>query len=412
MLRIRDSIASDPIRFHYVESTRDLREVRDFVYSHAAMGCDTESTGINPYRKGWQLRSVQYGDDVDSYVVPARYKRFIGWTMRQEMNWIGHNGPHDVRSIDVHLGYETGVAFAGETYIPAHHKDSRKQQDGGTGHGLKELATAHVGRDAGKWETALKEEFKKIMVRVPGEFYKSGKRKGEPKYRKAKLSEGWSLIDPRNPAYIAYSAADPLLTYRLWRYEQYIVASQQRLEVLGDRTLYQFDHDVQLAVDELTRRGMLLDVPYTERLSHAYARKVAEMEERAREFGCDNVQSGKQLADTLIRYGAELTERTDSGGFKTDAKVLRGLLDAPYTNGKVRDFIHTVLVAKQLSKRRSSYTESMLRERDINNRVHPSINSLAARTARMSVGEPPLQQLPTKDNEDELMWDSEDEENG
>jgi hypothetical protein len=49
--------------------------------------------------------------------------------------------------------------------------------------------------NAGKWEQALKAEFKKITIPIPGEVYKSGPRKGQRKVRKAKLSEGWGLID-------------------------------------------------------------------------------------------------------------------------------------------------------------------------------------------------------------------------
>jgi DNA polymerase-1 len=70
-------------------------------------------------------------------------------------------------------------------------------------------------------------------------------------------------------------------------------------------------------------------------------------------------------------------------------------------NPAVSDFIHTVLGAKQVLKRRENYTEAFLREMDSFGRVHPSINTLAARTTRMSVSNPPLQQLPTKDREEE-----------
>lgn len=401
MLIIRDRLAGDEVRFHYVESARDLRRVRDFILRCTALGIDTESTGLNCYRPDWRLRTVQYGDDFDSFVVPARYRKFIAWTMKQKVNWIGHNGPHDIRCIDQHLGYDTGVICAGETYIPSHHMDSRAARDGGIGHGLKELAIAHVDRNAGKWEKALKEEFKKIEVPIPGEVYKSGKRKGQPKVRKAKMSEGWALIDPRNPAYIAYAAADPVLTIRMYRKLQPIVREYH--------DLYQFDHRVQIAVDRLQRRAIRCDVPYTEDLSEQYLRKATEMEELAAGYGCDNIQSGKQVADTLIRFGAELTERTDSGQYKTDARILRALMNDPYSNAKVRDFVHAVLLAKQLHKRRASYTEAMLREMDAHGRVHPSINSLAARTARMSVSSPALQQLPTKDHEDDVFWDLESE---
>src|SRR5258707_578203 len=137
MLITRDTIAGDALRFHYVQSRIDLRAVKRFVERRGVLGIDTESTHHNCYRPGWELRSVQVGNDRISFVVPARYRKFIGWLMEQDIKWIGHNGPHDIRSIDEWLGYETGVVCAGETYIPAHHLDSRKQEDGGVGHGLK-----------------------------------------------------------------------------------------------------------------------------------------------------------------------------------------------------------------------------------------------------------------------------------
>lgn len=400
MIRLRDTLGSDPITFHYAESTMDLQEIADFVSSRKSLGIDTESTGINCYRPEWRLRMFQIGNATDSYAIPPRYKKFIAWIMRQPMNWIGHNGPHDIRSIDTFLGYETGAVVAGETYIPAHHADSRGRAEGGIGHGLKEQAIAHVSRDAGKWEVELKKAFKQIEIPIPGQVYKSGPRKGQQKVRKAKLSEGWALIDPTHPAYVAYAAADPLLTYRLWRFYQPVVRKQH--------ALYQFDRRVQNAADKLQRRAMRLDVPYTERLSDAYLRKAEEFKATAASFGCDNINSGAQIAEALMHYGAVLTARTEKGQYKTDATILRDLLtkaqneveaDANESCVYRVDLIHAILGAKQLLKRRESYTEQMLEERDSAGRVHPSINTLGARTTRMSVSNPPLQQLPTKDRE-------------
>ena len=403
---IRDSIAGDLLKFFYVESYReDLWRAREFVEAHDVLGIDTESTHHNCYRPGWELRSVQVGTDRTSFVVPARYKKFIAWLMRQEhVRWVGHNGPHDIRSIDEWLGYETGVVCKGETYIPAHHLDSRKQEDGGIGHGLKELAMHYLDHTAGKWEKALKEEFKNILIPIEGEVYKSGPRKGTQKYRKARIDEGWGLIDPTNPKYIAYAASDPVLTYRLWRYFQPVVRQHHEL--------YRFDHEVQLAADRLQRRAMRLDVRYATRLSAEFLRVANEYKATAASYGCGNINSGAQIARSLAELGVRLTERTPSGQFKTDGRVLRGLLDYAKAQRRaetgemwlyIEDLINAVLVAKQLLKRRESYTEQMLQECDTAGRVHPSINVLAARSARMSVSGPPLQQLPTKDRGNELL---------
>jgi len=394
MIRIRDTLCGEEVRFHGVQSKEDLREVRDFIRDSGSLALDTESTGINSYRIGWKLRTVQWGNDCDSYVVPARWRTFISWAIKQPTKLIGHNGSHDIRSIDCYLGYDTGVVMAGETYIPAHHVDSRGRDEGGTGHKLEELAKTYVDRNAGKWDAARKEAFKTITIPIPGEVFKSGPRKGLPKVRKAKLSEGWALISWDHPAMVAYAAADPLLTYRLWRKMQPAVREYYEL--------YHFDKEVARACDELQRRALLLDVDYTERLDHAYEKKAKELRAVALEYGCENIQSGDQIAAALITLGATLRIKTENGKYKTDAELLRKLAKHPKTNEGVRSFIRVVLGAKQLEKRRETYTEHCLAERDENDRVHPSINSLKARTTRMSVSGPALQQLPTKDHQGDI----------
>jgi DNA polymerase I len=401
MIRIRDSLAGDLVKFHCVQSKSDLREVQNFILRNSSLGIDTESTGLNCYRRDWRLRTVQIGNSMDSYVIPQQWTKFIEWIMREPVNWIGHNGTHDIRCIDVHLGYDTGVVCAGETYIPSHHADSRNKMEGGMGHGLKDISMAVIDPQADKWERALKAEFKQIMVPVPGEYYKSGVNKGKPKVRKAKLAEGWSLINPFHPAYLAYAAADPLLTYRVWAYYQSVVREFY--------DLYKFDHAVDQACDKLQRRAMKLDVSYTERLSDRYTRRAEVLQEVAFTYGCDNIQSTAQIAATLRAMKVELTELTPTGKDKVDSRILRALAADPDVTVSVHRFVNAVLVAKQLLKRRESYTDSMLRERDSQDRVHPSINALAARTARMSISAPPLQQLPTKDRENEVMWDEEEE---
>lgn len=392
MLRIRDTLGSDAISFHYIEQSEDLAEVGRFIGAYSSLGMDTESTHYNPYRHDWQLRSFQIGNATRAYVIPARYRKAISRIIcTPDIKWVGHNGTHDIRSIDAWLGYDTGIICAGETYFPAHYADSRKQDDGGIGHGLKEQSVRHIARDAGKWEVELKKSFKQIRVPLPGQFYKSGKRKGEPRDRAAHISEGWALINPKHPAYIAYSGADPILTYRLWKFYQPVVRANYEQ--------YQFDHRVQLATDQLQRRAIKLDMRYTERLSAALLKRAESFKAVAAEFGCANINSGAQLAEVLLGLGAELSAHTPSGQWKMDDKILRGL--AGSGSAPINAFVHAVLGAKQVLKRRENYTEAFLREVDANGRVHPSINALAARTTRMSISDPALQQLPTKDREEE-----------
>lgn len=391
MIRIDDRFAGDRITLYCAETQDDARWIYRASLRRMVWALDTESTGLNCYKPGWKLRTFQFGDATRAYVLPAKFRRTIRRVLtRQGVQWIGHNGPHDIRCLDVHCG-EMGVRCDGETYIASHHRDSRNRAEGGVGHELKELGK-QIDPQADRWETELKRVFKQIEIPVKGEVYKSGPRKGQQKVRKARLDEGWALIDPWHPAYIAYAAVDPIITFRVWQ--------RLRGTVRETRERYDFDLRVQLACDRLQRRALPLDVPYTQRLSARYLSKATELMERASTvYGCNNVHSGQQVAKTLQRLGVRLSKRTKGGNqYATDSTVLRGLL----SDERARDFVLTVLGAKQLIKRRESYTEQMLAEMDSEGRVHPSINTLGARTTRMSVSRPPLQQLPTKDNESEL----------
>lgn len=387
----RDTLAGVPIKFTYLNkpSAKAHGLLDTFFDANSRLGIDTESTGLNCYRKGWQLRTVQIGNATEAIIIPAHIPELIDRLLDYRDGWITHNGPHDFRCIDRHLGYETGMEARRETHIISHHIDSRNQQEGGTGHGLKDLSVALVDPTADRWEKALKAKFKEIRIPT-GEIYKSGKNAGQPKMRICTYAEGWGLVDPTIPEYIKYAGVDPILTYRVWD----ILKGEVYLP------LYKRDWRLQQAVDRLHRRAMLIDVDYTAQLDMAFGEEAAKHIEMAREFGCDNINSTDQVAKTLIALGAYLTDTTPTGKYKVTDNVLRAML--PAASKPVQMFIHAVLTAKQLLKRHAAYTQNFLLERDENDRVHPSINILGARTARMSVSNPALQQLPTKDRSDDL----------
>lgn len=398
MIQIYDQIAGLELEFRYCETIEDCREAYAWSKRQGWLAMDTESTGLDCYAHEWELRTFQFGkafeDNGISYVIPARFRRAIrAIFLNGPKNWIGWNGPHDVRCVDRHLGTDSGVV-CWEAYIPAHHEDSRNKKEGGVGLGLKEQSIAHVDPMAGKWEEELKAEFKRIEIPIPGEYYKSGKRKGQPKVRKARLDEGWGLIDPTNRKYIAYAASDPILTWLRW--EQ--LASQMQ------KPLYEMDARIQQACDRLQRRGLPADIPYTMKYSAALKRKADRAMARAKELGCDNIYSPVQVADALIMLGADLRERTPTGKFAVTDRVLKAV--AATSKPAAKELARVILLAKRCSKRREAYAEAVLRGIGVDGRVHPSINSLAARTARMSVSRPPFQQLPTKDQA------KESEENG
>jgi DNA polymerase-1 len=123
---------------------------------------------------------------------------------------------------------------------------------------------------------------------------------------------------------------------------------------------------------------------------------------KAKRYGVENVNSTKQVSSALVAMGEDLSARTPSGGLKVDADVLLQLADLdrewhPRETRKPNPLATAVLHAKRSGKWAGTYADAFAKLRDENDRIHPSIGGLQARTARMSVSRPPLQQLPSSD---------------
>lgn len=390
MIVIYDEIQRERISFHYCENRKDLKEAWEFAKKNRVLAFDTEATHWDCYRRGWQLRTFQFGDAYRCYVIPAKHKGFIGAVCDLPIKWIGHNGPHDKRSVDHWLGYETPMEIPYETFLLAHQYDPRNASEGGVNHGLKEQCTARIDPNSGKWEKALKAYFKTIRIPISGQVFRSGSRKGAPKDRAARIEEGWTLANPRHPTYIAYAGADPILTYRLAQYYQRKNFNPE---------LYESDWRIAQVCSRLQSRGMLHDRRYALSYKRALERAIADARAKLEQFGVTSVYSTQQLAETLIEYGVTLTERTPKGKYKVDTKVMKAILAECVgpEHREIKYFLTQVFRYKRCSKRLSAYANQILNSADHNGRIHPAIRSLGARTGRMSVAEPAFQQLPTKE---------------
>jgi len=147
---------------------------------------------------------------------------------------------------------------------------------------------------------------------------------------------------------------------------------------------------------------MRLDMDYVRELDADLVAEAEACRVIAARYGVDNVNSTAQVATALEAMGEVLTDRTPSGGIKVDKAVLLPLADLslawkPLGVRTANPLADAVLRAKRAEKWRESYVQQFLNERDAVDRIHPSIHSLQARTARMSVSNPPLQQLPSGD---------------
>ena len=322
---------------------------------------DVETTGVDYHD---EIRLVQFGNQTDAFVFDPHEWPELVRHLALRHHKIAHNAPFDA----LHLAKFTGIPVAKilatttDTMILAHLVDPRDKLDGGTGKGLKELAAYYVDPESPDGQTALKARFKELGF---------------------KIADGFAEIDLWDPTFVLYAGLDVILTARLLGPLMHFI-DKYDLANLSD-----FDHQVQAMTASMTERGMAVDVDYSCQLVRELEAQASAAEQRAILFGVNNVNSTAQVAEALLVRGVELTETTPSGAWKVDRTILEALDD---------ELAQLVLEAKGARKAISSWVEPIIEHGRRDGRVHPRIKTLAARTSRMSITDPPLQQLPSTDH--------------
>lgn len=377
MDRTTYELAGEQCRIYFPTLPEDIGGFFNFLAEgDALLGFDTESTGLDTFAKGNQLRLVQIGNATESWVLRAdMFHEAIREALHQDRQFVAHNAPHDCLVVDHHLGVklEDLMPRVLDTKILGHLLDPRTPEEGGIGLRLKNLCAHHVDPAAPDPEAALTAVFNSMRLTK---------------------QTGWARIPINHLAYVLYAGLDPILARRLF------TPLSKQVVAAGLGSLSTFEHELQYLLTLLQRKGMLLDVPYVERLKVELLNEHDYFCDVAADNGVDNVNSPQQVAARLVEMGEKLTERTPEGNLKVDRAVLLELADlnTQWERLEVREpnpAADAVVRAKRAGKWAETYAQAFLDLRDSNDRLHAGINSLQARTARMSISRPPLQQLPS-----------------
>ena len=348
---------------------------------------DTEGTGLDIYTDGpGYLRYCQFGTETEAWAIPVElgpaFRQAATDALRILPSLCGHNViQHDGQTIDLHLGVklEEFVPKVTDTWITAKLIDPREEMAGGIGAGLKAQAAAFVDPSAPDTAAGLDALFKSL-----GYTKKSGL--------------GWRHVPWDNPLYVEYGLLDTIMNARLK------VAHDAEMQRLGVRpALVPYEHSNSRMAAIMSRAGLLVDREYTETL---YTTLDAEREKyitQALRYGVENVNSNKQVAEALVGMGETLTELTDGGQLKVDKAILLPLADLTDKWDRIgartpNPVAQAILHAQRAGKWRSAYVDGFLGGADSNGRIHPNINTLQARTGRMSITHPAVQTLPSGDH--------------
>ncbi|MFD4141583.1 DNA polymerase [Streptomyces sp. NPDC058572] len=386
MREFHHDIAGERVTVHVPEDTADLGKFWEWLYRARERGpiaLDTETTGLDIFSPSYRLRTVQFGDAHDAWVLLyerggyfASYARDAIQRCRQVLI---HNAAFDWLVLDRHAGIplEDLAPWTVDTRILASLVDPRQPQEGGIGTGLKPLSAYWVDPAAPDTQSGLTAVFRGLGLTK---------------------ETGWAGIPLTEPTYLLYAGLDVILAARL---EPVLRRELARLEVRDQLVTY--EHEIARLCTVMMRTGLVLDTEYTAELDGRLGEDASTYADQARRYGVENVNSTAQLAEALAGMGETLTERTASGAVKVDKNVLLALADMslqwqPLDTRTPNPLALAVLKSKRAGKWRKAYTRTFLETVDAAGRVHPFINSLQARTGRMSITRPALQTLPSSDH--------------
>lgn len=318
------------------------------------LAIDTETSGISPYEKGARIRLAQFGDVNEAWSLDAL--RWPGLVQHIVETYPGeivlHNGAFDYKWLAVtYPGIKLPWSRSTDTMLLARIDPYSENA------GLKPLSVKHFGGKAAVGQAVLQEAMNKN-------------------------GWTWDTVPLELPAYSQYAALDCILTARLYRKLKHIKTGPTA-------RICDLEHNVRRIANNMELRGFLVDREYCEEKLLALDKYVEDVKVYCKDTYDVEIGSTMQLGRYFEKQGVELVERTGTGAPKMTAEVLEWL------SGKY-EVADLALKARKSDKVRGTYFENILKFSEFDGRVHCQINTLEARTGRMSITAPALQTLPTK----------------
>ncbi|MBJ6623617.1 DNA polymerase [Streptomyces sp. DHE17-7] len=383
MITYFHEVAGDTITVFIPETDADLREFMHWARTKPELALDTETTGLAMYSAGYRLRTVQFGTAHEAWVIHyelgGRFREAADYVLKSCPRFLIHNAPFDWLVLDAHtpVSMESLAPRTTDTKIKAILVDPRQPKEGGIGTALKPLSAYYIDPGAPDTQGDLTAVFNSLG------FTKE---------------TGWAGIDLRHPTYNLYAGLDVIYTARL---NAALDVEHTRLGVRP--SLLSYEHEIAYMCACMQRAGLVVDLEYVDTLRRTLREEEEKYLHEAATWGVSSVNSGAQVSEALLAMGETLTEKTDGGGLKVDKEVLLPLADLDRDWNRIgarapNPLAEAVLRAKRAGKWVSSYADKFANNHDANGRIHPTVNTLQARTGRMSIsGDFAAQTLPSSD---------------
>lgn len=312
----------------------------------AILGVDTETEGLDWFRD--DLRTVQLGDETHGWVLPWPQWGGLGLDLlnRYDGTLAFQNAKFDLHFLEPR-GFKVKRHLVHDTKLMAHLFDPTGPQ------GLKPLGEKYVDGSSATLANQLAEG-------------------------QAKHGWDWATTPVDFPPYWQYAAMDPVITAKLAAHFWPLIQPY--------RELYDVELAVQQILTDMERKGALIDVEYAAIRRHELLEQAARMRDRiAAQWGVRNPGSRPELIAALEAAGETLDVVTAKGEVSVDEVALSRL---------AHPLAAAVLQLRHAEKTATTYFGNYLKYADADHRLHAHVNQTGARTGRMSVGRPSLQNIP------------------
>jgi DNA polymerase I len=338
-----------------VDSTDDVFAFMRWLSEQPRIAVDTETTGHNLFDPTFKIRLAQVGNHQEAWVFD--FKRWCGVLDEMFRKFEGRIVMHNA-NYDVH-------AFASEgVNVPWHSLDDTmialRIAEPDQSAALKNAADRHIGAGASGSQKDLVQAFRTNKW-------------------------DWASVPLDFPTYVLYAGLDVILTSRL--------ADHPTVKRGFSSPVYGLEMEVRSIANRMERRGMRVDVEYSSKKRDELVHESWEIRQSVTESHGFSPGSTRDLGRWFLTHATPLmTEVTDSGA----PSVTKAVLERIVLEGKpeAAELARNVLRMRRLEKLASSYFSNFVELSDDDDFIHAEIETLAARTGRMSIRKPGLQTLP------------------
>lgn len=200
----------------------------------------------------------------------------------------------------------------------------------------------------------------------------------------------WGTVPINYEPYWSYGALDTVLTMRLF---------ERFWEKTAPGKPYSIPYELEMNTRRITTKmelnGARLDLDYSKKKYQELIDYTDQVAQWAKGNYGLSIGSNQQLVRQFEALDVEITELTDKGQKSASKDQLK--LISRDGNAEARQLADTTLKYRQALKLANTYFANFIND-NTDGFVHPSINTMGARTGRMSIQNPALQTLPKGDD--------------